>query len=164
MTQIRWTQTALGGLTGGVFMVNVATTAGRVLAGANGFVYDLDPGTGAIRSSILCASAIGVGDYETRLATDGRSVYAGTHGYVYALSLLAAAPPTPLGSVAVAVAGQGDRHATSVDQVGTLWHRMQAGGTGAWSGRADVSRLHRRRGSPRHPARDEQRGRDLRGR
>ena len=138
VTQIRWTQQALGGLTGGVFMVNVATTAGRVLAGANGFVYDLDPGTGAIRSSILCASAIGVGDYETRLATDGRSVYAGTHGYVYALSLLAAAPPTPLGSVAVAVAAQGDRHATSVDQVGTLWHRMQPGGTGAWTGWADV--------------------------
>ncbi len=46
VTQIRWTQKALGGLTGGVFMVNVATTAGRVLAGANGFVYDLDPAPG----------------------------------------------------------------------------------------------------------------------
>ena len=136
VTQIRWTQKALGGLTGGIFMVNVATTAGRVLAGANGFVYDLDPGTGAIRSSILCASAIGVGDYETRLATDGRSVYAGTHGYVYALSLLAAAPPTPLGSVAVAVAGAGrparderrpGRHAVAPHAAGRH-RRVDAGG------------------------------------
>ncbi|TQN48620.1 uncharacterized protein DUF4157 [Humibacillus xanthopallidus] len=138
VTQLRWTQDSLGGYTGGVFMVNVATTHGRVLAGANGFAYDLDPATGTIRSSILCGSAIGVGDYETRLATDGRSVYAGTHGYVYALSLLAAAPPNPLGSVAVAVDPAGDRHATSVDQLGTLWHRMQVGGSGAFTGWADV--------------------------
>jgi hypothetical protein len=109
-----------------------------VLAGANGFVYDLDPATGAIRSSILCASAIGVGDDETRLATDGQSVYDGTHGYAYALSLLAAAPPTPLGSVAVAVDPAGDRHVESVDQAGTLWHRMEVAGTGPFTGWADV--------------------------
>ncbi|HUY99899.1 MAG TPA: DUF4157 domain-containing protein [Thermomicrobiaceae bacterium] len=60
---------------------------GRVFAGSNGYVYELDPTTGTVLHSLLVTGSIGVGDYDTRLATDGRTLFVGVHGYVYGVPL-----------------------------------------------------------------------------
>ena len=62
---------------------------GRVFAASNGYLYELDPVTGDVRSSLLVTSAVGVGDYETRLASDGSTLFVGVHGYVYGVRLSA---------------------------------------------------------------------------
>ena len=69
---------------------NVTTplqVGGRVFAGSNGYLYELDPATGAVRSSLLVTGPVGVGDYETRLTTDGTTLFLGVHGYVYGVAL-----------------------------------------------------------------------------
>jgi hypothetical protein len=69
---------------------NVTTplqVAGRVFAGSNGYLYELDPVTGAVLSTLLVTSSVGVGDYETRLASDGSSLFVGVHGYVSGVKL-----------------------------------------------------------------------------
>lgn len=60
---------------------------GRVFSACNGYLYELDPATGAVRQSMLVTGPVGVGDYETRLATDGNTLFVGVHGYVYGVRL-----------------------------------------------------------------------------
>jgi hypothetical protein len=67
--------------------VDVITADGRVFAGGNGYVYELAPKSGKIVNSVLVSGALGVGDYTTRIATDGTNLYAGVHGYAYVVSL-----------------------------------------------------------------------------
>jgi tectonin-like protein/uncharacterized protein DUF4157 len=67
--------------------VDVLTSAGRVFAGTNGYVYELDPSNGTVLHSLLVTGSIGVGDYTTRLATDGQTLFVGVHGYVYGIAL-----------------------------------------------------------------------------
>ncbi|MEU5046249.1 eCIS core domain-containing protein, partial [Streptomyces griseorubiginosus] len=67
--------------------VQVAVAGGKVFAGSNGYVYQIDPTTGKILQSLLLTSEIGTGDYTTRLTTDGTNLYAGVHGYVYAIAI-----------------------------------------------------------------------------
>lgn len=65
--------------------VDLIVYGGRLFAGCHGYVYELDPSSGAVRNQLQLGSSIGVGDYTTRLATDGQNLYAGSHGYVYAV-------------------------------------------------------------------------------
>jgi len=67
--------------------VQIAVAGGKVFAGSNGYVYQIDPPSGKIVRSLLVTDELGVGDYTTRLATDGTNLYAGVHGYVYGISL-----------------------------------------------------------------------------
>ncbi|MFF7262490.1 DUF4157 domain-containing protein [Streptomyces sp. NPDC008159] len=67
--------------------VDVLATGGRLFAGGNGYVYEIDPRNGKILHSLLVTSRIGVGDYTTRIATDGTRLYVGVHGGVYIVSL-----------------------------------------------------------------------------
>ncbi|WP_055524575.1 eCIS core domain-containing protein [Streptomyces graminilatus] len=67
--------------------VQIAVGGGKVFAGSNGYVYQIDQTTGKILHSLLVTDKIGVGDYTTRLATDGTNLYAGVHGYVYAIGI-----------------------------------------------------------------------------
>ena len=69
------------GGTGAYQRVSVLSQGTRLFAGSNGYVYRLDPVTGKILHSLLLTYSVGVGDFETRLATDGRDLYAGVHGY-----------------------------------------------------------------------------------
>ncbi|WP_445078700.1 eCIS core domain-containing protein, partial [Streptomyces hayashii] len=75
----------VGGL--GTPPVDVLAAGGKVFAGSNGYVYQIDPFSGEIVHSLLVTDKIGVGDYTTRLATDGTNLYVGVHGYVYGISL-----------------------------------------------------------------------------
>jgi len=56
-----------------------------LLAGSNGYLYRIDPGSGAVIRSALLASAIGVGDYRTRIVAgvSPEDVCVGAHGYAY---------------------------------------------------------------------------------
>ncbi|MER6412843.1 eCIS core domain-containing protein [Streptomyces humidus] len=76
----------VGGLLG-TDAVDVMVTGGKLFAGSDGYVYQLDPLSGKILHSLLVSGQVGVGDYTTRLATDGANLYAGVHGYVYAISI-----------------------------------------------------------------------------
>ncbi|WP_416973002.1 eCIS core domain-containing protein [Streptomyces sp. 4F14] len=60
---------------------------GRLFAGCNGYVYELDPGTGKILGSLLVAATVGIGGYTTQIDSDGFNLYAGVHGYAYAIDL-----------------------------------------------------------------------------
>ncbi|BBC31175.1 hypothetical protein SGFS_024690 [Streptomyces graminofaciens] len=76
----------VGGLLG-TSAVEVMVADGKLFAGSNGYVYQVDPTSGKILHSLLVSDQVGVGDYTTRLATDGANLYAGVHGYVYAISI-----------------------------------------------------------------------------
>ncbi len=67
--------------------VDVTTSAGRMFAGTNGYVYELDPAGGQVLRSLLVTGSVGVGDYTTRVATDGQTLFVGVHGYLYGVSL-----------------------------------------------------------------------------
>ncbi|HTZ44043.1 MAG TPA: DUF4157 domain-containing protein [Jatrophihabitans sp.] len=82
----RWS-TSLPGC--GYAVTTPLRVGGRVFAASNGYLYELDPVTGAVRSSLLVTGAVGVGDYETRLASDGSTIFVGVHGYVYGVRLSA---------------------------------------------------------------------------
>ncbi|MGI8664976.1 MAG: eCIS core domain-containing protein [Jatrophihabitans sp.] len=71
----------------GYHVTSVLESGGRVFTGCNGYVYELDPGTGAIRHSMRVSDTVGVGDYETRLSTNGNILFVGVHGYVYGINL-----------------------------------------------------------------------------
>ncbi|MEU6800124.1 eCIS core domain-containing protein [Streptomyces neyagawaensis] len=78
--------TPIGGSTY-IGQVDVITAGGRVFAGGNGWVYELAPKSGNIIKRLLVSGSLGVGDYTTRIATDGTNLYAGVHGYAYVVSL-----------------------------------------------------------------------------
>ena len=65
--------------------VSVLCAGGTLFAGTNGRAYRVDPGSGRTTGDVALASTIGVGNYETRLASDGVRLFAGTHGSVYGL-------------------------------------------------------------------------------
>jgi hypothetical protein len=51
--------------------------------GSDGYGYQLNTDTGARTHSLLLSLGVGLGDYRTRLASDGTSLYGGAHGYAY---------------------------------------------------------------------------------
>jgi hypothetical protein len=65
--------------------VNVLAAHGRLFAGTNGYLVELDPGTGRILHERTVSQM--PGGWEVRLATDGKMVFAGCHGYAYATRL-----------------------------------------------------------------------------
>ncbi|RRR85969.1 DUF4157 domain-containing protein [Streptomyces sp. RP5T] len=67
--------------------VSTLTCRGRVFAGSNGYVYEIDPVGGHVLRKLLVTDSIGAGDYDTRLATDGTTLFVGVHGYVYGVNL-----------------------------------------------------------------------------
>ena len=71
----------------GYTLVDTLASGGRTFAGSNGYLYELDSTNGNVLHSLLVTGSIGVGNYETRIATDGQRLFAGIHGYVYGLSL-----------------------------------------------------------------------------
>ena len=72
----------------GGLAVSVLVAGGVVAAGCNGFVFTFDPGSGRQLQKGRRKSSWSIGgDYDTRLATDGQNLYAGSHAYVYARAL-----------------------------------------------------------------------------
>jgi outer membrane protein assembly factor BamB len=65
------------------FPVSILCLKGRVFAGSNGYLYELDPDNGAVVSWVRPTYALGLGDYNTRMTTDGRDIFLGMNGYVY---------------------------------------------------------------------------------
>lgn len=84
-----WTSRDLGGVANLRFVTLLTDQSGRLFAGSHGYVYELDPQSGAIKEQIELGSKVGVGEYPVDLATDGELLYAGTHAYVYAINLRA---------------------------------------------------------------------------
>jgi hypothetical protein len=64
--------------------VNLLLVNKRLFAGSNGFLIEINPRTGARVNTLTLSNAYGP---EVRLATDGAKVYAGSHGYLYAIDL-----------------------------------------------------------------------------
>ena len=75
-------RTPMTGLTS--WPVHVLYANGRLFAGSNGAVHELDPAGGRRLHSLDISSAYGP---EVRLATDGKTLFAGCHGYVYGIKL-----------------------------------------------------------------------------
>ncbi|MGH2720909.1 MAG: tectonin domain-containing protein, partial [Actinomycetota bacterium] len=73
----------------GYTLVHVLSVNGNLFAGSNGYAYRLRPQDGAVLHSLRVTDFIGVPgtDYTTRLATNGATLFVGTHGYVYAIDL-----------------------------------------------------------------------------
>ncbi len=69
--------------------VSLAAVDGQLLAGAHGYLYRLDPDSGRLVRSLLMASVVGVGDYQTEFAVDlaRHTAFVGVHGYGYAISV-----------------------------------------------------------------------------
>ncbi|MEA2532270.1 MAG: hypothetical protein QOJ93_81, partial [Actinomycetota bacterium] len=81
----KW-DTGVGG-TGAYQPVSVLVSGSRLFAGSNGYVYEINPASGQQLHSLLVTGSVGVGDYDTRLATDGATLFVGVHGYAYGVSL-----------------------------------------------------------------------------
>jgi hypothetical protein len=81
-----WSKTAwTAPMTGASYSpVELLSAGGRLFAGSNGAVLEIDPATGARRQAIDVSSAVGE---DVHLATDGRLVFAGCHGYAYGIAL-----------------------------------------------------------------------------
>lgn len=77
-----WTSEVLSGRTEN-HPVDVLLQGGRLYAGTNSFVHELNIATGQSTRKIELGE--GLGDYATRLTARGTWIYVGTHGYVYAL-------------------------------------------------------------------------------
>ena len=71
----------------GYHLVEVLVRNGQVYASSNGYAYQLNAGTGAVQESLRVVDAVGVGDYTTTLAANDQTLFVGTHGYVYGISL-----------------------------------------------------------------------------
>jgi hypothetical protein len=71
----------------GYTLVDVLNSNNRLFAGSNGYVYELNPNSGQVLHSLRVTDALGVGDYTTRLATNGQMLFVGVHGYVYGVNL-----------------------------------------------------------------------------
>ncbi len=98
--------------------VSVLFANGWVYAGSNGYAYQLNPSTGAQVQGLLVAGSVGVGNYDTRLATDGWTLFVGTHGYLYGVRLSNWSEP----AWNVAVGGIASYHPVSVlSQPGRLF-------------------------------------------
>jgi outer membrane protein assembly factor BamB len=63
---------------------HVLYASGRLFAGSNGSVLELNPQDGTRLHSLTVSQAYGP---EVRMATDGKTLFAGCHGYVYGVSL-----------------------------------------------------------------------------
>ena len=75
---------------GGYGRVELLPSPGRLFAGANGSVYELDPQSGKVLWSLQVSGTIGdddYTDYTTRLALKGTILFAGVHGYIYAVDV-----------------------------------------------------------------------------
>jgi hypothetical protein len=59
---------------------NVLIAGKQLFAGCNGYVYEIDPERGTLKHQLLITDIIGQGNYETRLAYDGITLFAGVHG------------------------------------------------------------------------------------
>jgi PQQ-like domain len=70
-------------------LVAVDLEGGRLYAGSYGYLFRIDPSSGAVVRSMLLASTLGMGDYTTRIApsVDGRAIV-GAHGYAYGVRLI----------------------------------------------------------------------------
>jgi len=64
--------------------VNLLTVNGRLFAGTNGFVVELDPNTGNKLNTVTVSQAYGA---EVRMASDGTTLFVGSHGYAYGIKL-----------------------------------------------------------------------------
>ena len=74
-----WSQ-GLGGK-GTYDKVSVLSVGGRLFAGCDGYVYQLNPDDGNVQHKLLLTYLVGIGDYDTRLVARGRDLYAGVNGY-----------------------------------------------------------------------------------
>ncbi|MEO7260332.1 MAG: DUF4157 domain-containing protein [Jatrophihabitantaceae bacterium] len=68
-------------------VVNLLVDNGRLFAGSNGFVYEVDPSHGGLVKSARLGNVLGQGDYTMRLVTSGPALIAGGYGRVYGVKL-----------------------------------------------------------------------------
>lgn len=69
---------------GGPVNVSLLASGGRLFAGCNGAVFELNPANGPVLHQMNLAM---LGGGQTDLVTDGSFLYAGVHGYAYGIRL-----------------------------------------------------------------------------
>lgn len=82
--KIAWSAPVTGKTRG---VVDVVVTGSSVYVGSNGYVMEFDASNGRQREQLRLASAVGIGDYQTRLAVTGTHLFAGCHGFLYGVAL-----------------------------------------------------------------------------
>ncbi|WP_175542627.1 eCIS core domain-containing protein [Actinopolymorpha cephalotaxi] len=104
--------------------VHVVESGGRLFAGANGHAYEIEPTKGSVRVTRRVADLGVIGSRDTRLATDGTTLFVGVHGRLHGLSL---PDLTPRWALSVHGPNPFDR-----GRVNVLWdgHRLLAGSSG----------------------------------
>jgi hypothetical protein len=65
-------------------LVHVLAAHGKLFAGTNGYLAELDPTSGRMLNEIKVSDASG---WEVRLATDGKMLFSGCHGFAYGTRL-----------------------------------------------------------------------------
>jgi hypothetical protein len=77
---------------------SVAADSGKLYAGGNGYLHELDPGTGTpVHSQLLTYTIWTTGDYDVSILPAGPVVYAGVHGWTY--QVLDTHVPPPAGTL-----------------------------------------------------------------
>ncbi|MET9023778.1 DUF4157 domain-containing protein [Actinopolymorpha sp. NPDC004070] len=104
--------------------VDVLESGGRLFAAANGHAYEIEPTKGSVLATRRVVDVGLVGSHDTRLATDGITLFVGVHGRLHGLSLT---DLTPQWVLSVHGPNPFDRGPVSV-----LWdgHRVLAGSSG----------------------------------
>ena len=104
--------------------VHVVETGGRLFAGANGHAYEIESTKGSVLADRHVVDPGLIGSHDTRLATDGTTLFVGVHGRLHGLSLT---DLTPQWTLSVHGPNPFDRGPVSV-----LWngHRVLAGCSG----------------------------------
>jgi hypothetical protein len=138
-------------LTGNLYKnANVLSINNQLLAASNGSIYRINPTNGQVVRSVLLTSVVGAGNYETRIVADGQgqTLFAGVHGYAYAVSLNdehGAIPKPGWGGTpklkTIGAAQQGGPRGAQiwgVDLNGQLRSAYQTTPGGAWSGWSGV--------------------------
>jgi len=123
-----WSKTAWNvpvGVTATYPLADVLELNGRLFAGAAGYAYEIDSASGALLRTLPLASALGVGTYDTQLATDGHNVFYGAHGYSYRVLTLYPQGIGPIGFVAAAPSPSGDVQVVALDRQDGMFHTIR---------------------------------------
>ncbi|MGW0228072.1 eCIS core domain-containing protein [Actinopolymorpha singaporensis] len=104
--------------------VHVVESGGRLFAGANGHAYEIEATKGSVRTRRRLADLGMLGSRDTRLATDGTTLFVGVHGRLHGLAL---SDLSPRWELSLHGPNPFDRGPVSV-----LWdgHRLLAGYSG----------------------------------
>jgi hypothetical protein len=119
----------------------LAAVGSEIYAGSYGYVWRIDAATGTVLRQLLLTSRVLLpGDYVTRVAATDSALYAGVHGYVNSVALLAPIATTSFGAAAVQWGDSSGDHLRVYyqDAQGALREQATDAGKGWYAGQFSV--------------------------